>query len=309
MAIRRAVRRSMERTLAESSIDIERVAHRVRPSFDFVIEANVTPGIVVGSLQMAHLVAERFSDSEILELAGLLCGQPENPSLHASSVHSLDLASLRREMRRAGFRFDRLARKWLVAEPPKPVDTTEVDHAPYDVLVSRKAGLLRFDIVDNTTLTATEPAHAIKEAYSTLYSFAREISSKCGGIVDRWEGDGATVIFPLKPHPAARNATICAMKLLHYVVYSHGIFRRTIGSQMRLRLAVHFGDVYLDSELTEMEGPAFRRVLRLESHSTEPNTVTVSPPAARLLGPKLHRYLTPFDTEGKTMYRHQVTWA
>lgn len=148
----------------------------------------------------------------------------------------------------------------------------------------RRLTILFADVVDSTALsTRVEP-----EIYRLVVGRYRQIVS---GLVHRYEGhisstkgDGLLAVFghPTAHENDARRAVHAGLEIARQVARLSEQTQRQFGIEIAVRVGVHRGLVYLDTEQDDVYGLAANLAARL-SGLAAPNSVVVSNPVAALV--------------------------
>lgn len=148
----------------------------------------------------------------------------------------------------------------------------------------RRLTIMFADLVDSTALSTRldpEPYHTLVGRYRDE---VRRAVERYGGHIGSIKGDGLLVVFG---HPTAhehdvRRAVAAAMDITRAVARLSERAQRTFGEALNVRVGVHRGLVYLDTEQDDVYGFAANLTARLCSVA-EPGTVVVSEAVAPLV--------------------------
>jgi class 3 adenylate cyclase/tetratricopeptide (TPR) repeat protein len=174
----------------------------------------------------------------------------------------------------------------------------------------RRLTILFADLVDSTVLsTRVEP-----ETYRLLVRRYRE---QVVGIVNRFEGhigstkgDGLLAVFghPIAHEDDVRRAVLAGLEITGEVARLSAQAQRRFGTEISVRVGVHRGLVYLDTDQDDVYGLAANLAARV-SGLAPPGTVVVSDAVAPLIGNVFElRTLTPAAVKGvdEMIVHHQI---
>lgn len=134
--------------------------------------------------------------------------------------------------------------------------------------------LLRLDIVQNSVLVRRHEKKAVEAAYGDLRAIVSQAVLSRMGRLWFWEGDGCLAAFVFGKKE--RSAVLAGMEILHNLFFYNRL-SHTLGSPLRLRLAVHGGPVkYAEDPVELKKNETLREIVEIESNYGEPDTLLVS---------------------------------
>ena len=150
---------------------------------------------------------------------------------------------------------------------------------------NRRLTMLFIDVVDSTALSCrVEP-----ETYWTVVGSYRRLvlnaAHELGGYIGFTKGDGLLVIFghPVTHDNDVHRAVAMGMRVTAEVARLSAQVNRRFGFPIAVRIAIHRGMVYLDTERDEAYGGAVSLTQWMAGRA-EPGTVVVSDAVASLVG-------------------------
>jgi len=134
--------------------------------------------------------------------------------------------------------------------------------------------LLRLDIVQNSILVRRHEKRAVEDAYGNLRNIVSQAVLPRMGRLWFWEGDGCLAAFVFGKKE--RSAVLAGMEILHNLFFYNRL-SNTLGSPLRVRLAVHGGPVkYAEDPVELKKNETLREIVEIESNYGQPDTLLVS---------------------------------
>jgi len=165
---------------------------------------------------------------------------------------------------------------------------------------------LRLDIVGNSELVRRHEKQKVEQAYEDLKRIMERIVIRREGRIWRWEGDGglATFYFGHKNIQATLAGSEILLEIFMYNLLECGLLE-----PLRVRMAVHTGPCRYFNSLENLQSDTLRRLERIESNYTLPDSLTLSPGVYTDLGTKLGSFFSAFkETAHKSLYRYKLSW-
>jgi class 3 adenylate cyclase/tetratricopeptide (TPR) repeat protein len=166
---------------------------------------------------------------------------------------------------------------WMSAVDEHDMDAEDPLAFPAHAGEIRRLTILFADLVDSTVLsTRVEP-----ERYRTLVGRYRDevlrIVDRYEGHIDSTKGDGLLAVFghPKAHEDDARRAVLAGLAIAREVSRIAEISKRKWGIEIAVRVGVHRGKVYLDTERDDVYGLAANLAARVSSLAP-PGAVVVS---------------------------------
>jgi class 3 adenylate cyclase len=166
---------------------------------------------------------------------------------------------------------------WMFAVDEHDMDAEDPLAFPAHAGEIRRLTILFADLVDSTVLsTRVEP-----ERYRTLVGRYRDevlrIVDRYEGHIDSTKGDGLLAVFghPKAHEDDARRAVLAGLAIAREVSRIAEISKRKWGIEIAVRVGVHRGKVYLDTEQDDVYGLAANLAARVSSLAP-PGAVVVS---------------------------------
>lgn len=134
--------------------------------------------------------------------------------------------------------------------------------------------LLRLDIVKNSELVRQHDKRSVEVAYGDLRNMVSQAVLPRMGRLWFWEGDGCLAAFVFGKKE--RAAVLAGMEILHNLFFYNRL-SNTLGSPLRVRLAVHGGPVkYAEDPVELKKNETLREIVEMESTYGTPDTLIVS---------------------------------
>ena len=134
--------------------------------------------------------------------------------------------------------------------------------------------LLRLDIVQNSELVRRHEKKAVEATYGDLRTIVSQAVLPRMGRLWFWEGDGCLAAFVFGKKE--RSAVLAGMEILHNLFFYNRL-SNTLGSPLRVRLAVHGGPVKFAEDPMELKkNETIREITEIESQYGKPDALIVS---------------------------------
>jgi hypothetical protein len=134
--------------------------------------------------------------------------------------------------------------------------------------------LLRLDIVQNSELVRRHEKKAVEATYGDLRTIVSQAVLPRMGRLWFWEGDGCLAAFVFGKKE--RSAVLAGMEILHNLFFYNRLLN-TLGSPLRVRLAVHGGPVKFAEDPMELKkNETIREIAEIESQYGKPDALIVS---------------------------------
>ena len=127
----------------------------------------------------------------------------------------------------------------------------------------RRMGLLRLDIVDNSTLVKNNPKSKIDQAYNDIQNIVEKAVINRYGRIWSQEGDGILAAFLFGS--MEKMVTLAGIEIIHELFFYNKL-NNPLNSQINVRLGACIGQIwYSDSEMERLKNEAVKEVVFLES--------------------------------------------
>jgi len=137
----------------------------------------------------------------------------------------------------------------------------------------RRMAVLRFDVVDNSTLVKSNPHSKVEKAFSDMRTIVdRAVISRLGRLWS-WEGDGALAVFLFGS--IEKTAVYTGMEIIHELFF-YNLLRNPLDRPINVRIGAHIGQVrYSNSETERMRNDVVKQTEVFETLAAK-NSLCVS---------------------------------
>jgi len=155
----------------------------------------------------------------------------------------------------------------------------------------RRMAVLRFDVVDNSTLVRSNPQAKVEKAFSDMRGIVdRAVISRLGRLWS-WEGDGALAVFLFGS--IEKTAVYAGMEIIHELFF-YNLLRNPLDRPINVRIGAHIGQIkYSDSEMERLKNDTVKQTVVFETLAAK-NSLCVS---SNLCGPMEEVILKLFSGE------------
>jgi class 3 adenylate cyclase len=137
----------------------------------------------------------------------------------------------------------------------------------------RRMAVLRFDVVDNSTLVKSNPHPKVEKAFSDIRSIVnRAVISRLGRLWS-WEGDGALAVFLFGS--IEKTAVYAGMEIINELFF-YNLLRNPLDRPINVRIGAHIGQIrYSDSETERQRNDTVKQTAVFETLAAK-NSLCVS---------------------------------
>lgn len=194
---------------------------------------------------------------------------------------------------------DALAGRVLAVDGANP-DAEELLAAPSDHGEIRRLTIFFADLVDSTALSTRVDLEVYRTVVGRYRDEVLEVVNRYEGHIGSTKGDGLLAVFghPKAHENDAHRAVQAGLDLTRQVTALSQRVRRSFGFDINVRVGIHRGLVYLDTEQDDVYGLGANLAARMCSLA-DPDTVAVSDAIARVVRDQFElAELTPKAVKG-----------
>ena len=281
---------------------MQRLARRVVPDYDIHERTGFQRSIPIPSLDVAGQIARDLGAGiPLLRFVEALI-EVDASGFMGSRVKVRSLEPLIEEVETLGYSYDQRTGLFMETDAATRTRTWSYlrEGQTYEL------SFLKIDVVASSKVVRAHTKAKIDRAYRELQRIVVSAVYRRNGRIWRWEGDGGVAAFLFDEKNV--QAALAGMEIL-LELFLFNTFQCTLDSPLQVRIAVHTGPCPYHESFQRIQSDTLRRLERIESRFTRPDSITLSPGVYSDLGAKLSLFFTSFPGDGGgQLYRYALEW-